>query len=175
MHDAPFEGAEIEARIVGLVVIVIARSEIEPVGRQVLAIAIIGFDRDVPAGVRLAPVGGDDGVAGADVLADAAFVHDAVEIVEDGWPVGDGFLVPPGFEIEAERVHVAVRADAGIAEQVPGPAQIGAAFENGVAVIWRLVLHVGGHADPGNPRSYDQDIEIGLLCRACHVVLSHSP
>ena len=172
MHHAPFEGAQIEARIVGFVVIVIARSEIEPVGGQTLAVALGGFDRNVPAGIGFAPVRGKDGVARADVLADATLVHDAVEIIEDGGPVGDRFFVLPRFEIEAQRMHVAIRTDAGIAEQIPCPAQIGAPLKDRIAVMRRLFLHMGGHPDAGYARPHDQDVVIGRSGAACHVGFS---
>ncbi len=161
MHDFACEFAQIEAGIIGFVVIVIARAEIEPVGGQMLAFALRGFERDVPPRFAVAPVRGQHLVAEADVLADIAFVDDAVEIVEDGGAVGDRFLVRPGFEIEAQRMHVAVRPDAGIAEEVPGSPQIVTAFDDRETVTGRLVLHMRRHADAGDARTHNQNVEIG--------------
>ena len=45
-----------------------------------------------------------------------------------------------------------------------GPADILAAFDDGVAVAGGLHLHMRGHADTGNACAYDQDVEIGGCC-----------
>jgi hypothetical protein len=102
-------------------------------------------------------------VAEADMRPDAALVDDAVQVVEDRGPVGYRLLVAPRLEIEAERVHVAVRADAGIAEQVPGAAEVLAPLENREAAIRALHPHMRGHADARNPRAHDQHVEIGCV------------
>ena len=167
-----FEGAEIEAGVVGLVVIVIARAQIEEIGGEPLVLAPIlfgtGLDLHRPARGGAVEIGGDNLVAQPDVLANAALVDDTVEIVEDRGRVGDRFLVLPGFEIEPQRVHVAVRANPGIAEQVPGAAQIVAPFENRIAGVRRFGGHMRGHPDPGNPRPHDQHVEMaGLFGHLC--------
>ncbi len=84
-----------------------------------------------------------------------------MEVIEDRGCVGDRLLVPPRLEIEAQRVHVAVGADAGIAEQVPGAAKLHAPFDDDEGPAGALHAHVGGHADARNARAHDQHIEIG--------------
>jgi hypothetical protein len=44
------------------------------------------------------------------------------DVAQDGRPVGDRLALLPRAEGVAERVHVGIRADAGVAEQVPGAA-----------------------------------------------------
>ena len=114
----------------------------------------------MPARFIVAEIGADDLVAEADVLADTAFIHDPVEVIEDRGRIGDALFMPPGFEIEAQRVHVAVRADAGIAEQIPRPAKIVAPLDDGIGVVRGLHFHVRGHADAGNSGTDDQHVEI---------------
>src|SRR3546814_14071162 len=87
------------------------------------------------------------------MLADAAFVDDVIAIVEDGGPIGDRLIMLPRFEDETERVHVAVRPDAGIAEQIPGAAQIGAAFGAREAAVGALCLQMASHAAARNAGS----------------------
>ena len=48
----------------------------------------------------------------------------APDVVEDRGAVGDRLRLGPRLEAEAERVHVGVRADARVAEEVPGAAEV---------------------------------------------------
>src|SRR3546814_8192948 len=104
------------------------------------------FRSHLPARLGAAPVVTDHLAAQANTLADAAFVDDAVQIVEDRGAVGDRLFMLPRLEDEAQRVHVAVRADAGIAEQVPGAAQIGAALDERKAAVGAVHLQMHRHA-----------------------------
>ena len=75
----------------------------------------------------------------------------------------------------AQRVHVGVGADAGIAEQVPGAADRLAAFEDGVALARAAVLQVPGGADARQAGADDQHVR---GCRCCHFITSgpnHDP
>ena len=58
----------------------------------------------------------------ADVLVDAVLPRGLAHVGQDRRAVGDGLLVGPRTEPVAEREHVGVRPDAGVAEQVPGAA-----------------------------------------------------
>ena len=89
-------------------------------------------------------------------------------------PVGDRLLRVPRLELEAERVHVAVGADAGIAEQVPGAADVGAPFEDQVGAVRRLDLQVIGGADAGDAGADHEDIDM-LNAHASTVVPAAEP
>ena len=97
------------------------------------------------------------------MLADMALIDDPVEIFEDRRAVGDRLFMLPWFEDKAQRVHVAVRADAGITEQIPCPAQIVAAFDQRETAVGAVLLQVDGHADARNPCTDDQYIDVGIL------------
>ena len=89
----------------------------------------------MPARFVVAEIGADHLVAETHMLPDAALIDDMVEVIEDRWRIGDRFFMPPRFEIEAQRVHIAVRTDAGITEQIPRPTQIIAPIKDGVGVM----------------------------------------
>src|SRR4030095_6309945 len=76
--------------------------------------------------------------------------------------------VLPWPEGVAQRVHVGVRADAGIAEQIPGPAARPARLDDGVALARALVLQVPGGADTRQARAHDQDVEVFAIS-ACKI------
>ncbi len=107
------------------------------------------------------------------MLADAALVDDAVEIFEDRRAVGDRLFVPPRFEDETQRVHVAVRPDAGVAEQIPGAAQIGPPLDQREAAVGTMHLEMRGHADARKAGADDQNVLIHGAVHACHHFVSH--
>ncbi len=94
-----------------------------------------------------------------------------VDVVEDLGAVRDRELAAPGLEIEAERVQVRVRADAGIAEQVPRAADALAGLDDRVAALGVVLLEVVGAADSGDSGPDDQDVEV-LRFRAGAAVFS---
>src|SRR3546814_4416340 len=69
--------------VIGLVIIIIARTEVEPARGRRRGRAALVLHRHRPARLGAAPVGTDHLAAQANTLADAAFVDDAVQIVED--------------------------------------------------------------------------------------------
>src|SRR3546814_5953237 len=75
--------------VIGLVIIIIARTEVEPARGRRRGRAALVLHRHRPARLGAAPVGTDHLAAQANTLADAAFVDDAVQIVEDRGAVGD--------------------------------------------------------------------------------------
>ena len=83
--------------------------------------------------------------------------------------VGEDFHILPRTELEAEGVHVGVRTDAGIAEQVPGAAQPLASLQHGDGLVRQRGLQVAGRADAGQAGTDDQDVEMwcvhGFLAR----------
>ncbi len=159
MDHLAAKAASVEAGIVRLVVIVIARTEIEPVRTQRLA----ARERDRPARAVDFEIGRYDLASAAYMVANAAFVDDPVEVVEDRRTVGDRFLMRPRLEYEAQRVHVAVRAHAGIAEQIPRPAELVAPFEQGVGTLGAHHFQMRGHADARYASADDQHVVIGAV------------
>ena len=96
----------------------------------------------------------------ADLLVDAVLGRGLADIVQDLRPVGDRLRLGPWLERIAEREHVGVGADAGIAEQVPGAADAVAALENGIALARAFVLQVKTRADAGQAGADDQHVEM---------------
>ena len=96
----------------------------------------------------------------ADFLVDAVIGRGLADIVQNPGPVGDRLGLDPRLERIAERKHVRVGADAGIAKQVPGAADAVAALENDVAFPRALLLQVIARADAGQARADDQDVEM---------------
>ena len=82
------------------------------------------------------------------------------DVVEDRGPVGDRLALLPGPEVVAEREHVRVRADARIAEQVPGAADGVARLEDRVGLARALRLEVAGGADAGEAGADDQHVDV---------------
>ena len=101
-----------------------------------------------------------DAMAEADVSVDAALARRVAHVVQDRGPVRDRLGVRPRAERVAEGEHVGVRTDAGVAEEVPGPADGVARLEDRVRLARQLVLEVVRRADPGQAGTDDQDIEM---------------
>ncbi len=96
----------------------------------------------------------------ADFPVDAVLGRGLADIVQDLRSVGDRLRLGPWLERIAQREHVAVGADAGIAEQVPGAADAVAALEDGKALARTFVLQVISRADAGQPGADDQHVEM---------------
>ncbi len=169
MHDGP--GEEIGAREVGLVAVVVAvvaaAREQEAAGELDRLAGVGPFGYDVPARIACGPVGPHDPVAEADLVDDAGLGRGVADVLQDRSTIGDRLLAFPRPERIAERVHVRVRADARIAEQIPRASDGVARLEDGVAGPGTLGLHVVGGADAGEPRADDQNIKV-LDCKGVH-------
>src|SRR5690606_12415011 len=101
MDDLPLKIlAAREMGVVGLVIVVIARAKIEPARRRRRGLPGLILHRHRPASIRAAPVGTDDLAVETDAFANAAFIDDTVQILEDRGPVGDRLFMFPGFEDE---------------------------------------------------------------------------
>ena len=115
-------------------------------------------------------------MAVADVTFDIVFGGGFADITADVRAVGNRLGLLPRFEFVAQRVHVAVRADAGIAEQVPGAANGVAALDDGEAALGAVFLQVDRRADARQARPDDQHVDVvgqglGALARvdcSCH-------
>ena len=91
------------------------------------------------------------------------FSHRLPEVVENMGRVGNRLRMGPGLEFIPQGIHVGVRADAGVAEQVPGATQRRAPLHDEVAPAGAALLQMAGRADPGNSRTDDQYVEV-LIC-----------
>ncbi len=94
------------------------------------------------------------------LLVDAVVDGGLAHVVQNPRPVGDRLRLGPRLERIAEREHVAVGADAGIAKQIPGAADAVAALEDDVALARAFLLQVIARADAGQPGADDEDVEM---------------
>ena len=84
---------------------------------------------DGPEGGGGVPFDRHDPVVVLDPLEHAVLPGRLADVAEDIGAVGDRLVTRERLEVVAQRVHVGVAADAGIAEQIPGAAQIGTGLE----------------------------------------------
>src|SRR5215831_8097216 len=87
------------------------------------------------------------------------FLRRFPHIGEDGRAVRDGPGLLPRLEVIAERMHVAVRPNARIPEQIPGAADGAAAFQHREGLARTTRLQVDGRANPRNTRANNNHIE----------------
>ncbi len=95
-----------------------------------------------------------------DFLVDAVVGGGLADVVQNPRPVRDRLRLGPGPERIAERIHVAVGADAGIAEQIPGATDAIAALEDDVALAGTFLLQVIAGADAGQACADDQHVDM---------------
>ncbi len=115
---------------------------------------------DRPAGVVARPLRAGHERVEADVPIDPVLRDGLAQVGHDRRPVGNRLFRFPGLEAEAERLHVAVGADAGVLEEVPRAADVGAAFEDDVGAIRAQGLQVVAGANPGYARADDDHIDV---------------
>ncbi len=113
-----------------------------------------------PARLGGGELGAHDAVVKADLLLDAVVGGGLLDVVEDRGSVGDRLVSVPGAEGVAEGVHVGVRADAGVAEEVPGPADAIAGLEDRVGLAGAVGLQVAAGADAGQSGPDDQHVNV---------------
>src|SRR4029077_10412354 len=124
-----------------LVVAVVAGAAVEEVAGQLDRLAsLLGATR--PQRLLARRLGGEDLVAEADVVFDPVLARGLANVVADLLAGGDRVFVAPRLERVAKRVHVGVRADAGVAEEVPGAADRLAGLEDRVALAGGVALQV---------------------------------
>ena len=157
-------------RRIPLVVVVVAGAR-EQEGAGELALLTVRLDGQGPSVVGVGPIGGHDTLAVADVPVDLVLDRGLVDIGLDVGAVGDRLRRAPGLEPEPEGEHVRVRPDARVFEQVPGAAQVGAAFEDRVALGRAAFLQVPRRADPRDAGAHDDHVKVlsheATLSTAC--------
>ena len=147
---------------IGLFIVVIARTHVEPIGGECLGRSgVASFDLDGPGRGRAVEVGPANPAVEADMAAQVVLVGDPVDVVEDRRPVGDCLGLGPRLERITKRVHVAVGPDPGVAEQIPRPANRGPAFEDCKAFARSETGQMPSGPDARNSRSDDQHVEVG--------------
>src|SRR5207253_6940494 len=108
---------------VALVIAVVAAAHQYEARAQPHGLGVLAPRRlDRPASLLAGPLCAHDAMPEADLLLHAVLARGVAHVLEDRGPVGDRLGVAPGAKDVAQRVHVRVRADAGVAEQVPGAA-----------------------------------------------------
>ncbi len=166
MHDAAVEiGRAGELGRVALRVAVVAAAGEQEVAADARA---AGHTRGVgrvrylqrPARVGRRPVGTQHLVAEADLAVEAVLHRGVDDVAADRRAVGQRLRVRPRLEGVAQREHVGVGAHAGIAEQIPGAADRGAALQDREAAPREVVLQVHGRADAGEPGADDDRVEM---------------
>ena len=96
----------------------------------------------------------------ANVGRDLVLGHCLTQVRQDRRAVSDRLAVCPRLERIAKRVHVAVAADARIAEEVPGPAEVLASLEEQERPMRTLGSEVAGCTDPRQTSPHDEDINV---------------
>ena len=153
--------AALELRQVALVVAVVARAaEQEAAGHAHRLPGVRPLGVHGPARIGARPLRPDHPVPEADPAVDAVLARRIAHVVEDRRPIGDRLRVLPRPERVAERVHVRVRADARVAEQVPGPADRIAGLEDRVGLAGAARLEMVAGADARQARADDQHVQV---------------
>lgn len=148
-----------EVRGVALVVVVVAAAEKqERTGDG--AHGTVALDLQRPAVLRVRPVRADDFLVEPDVLVDAVHGRRAFDVFEDRLAVGDGLALGPRTKAEAQRVHIGVGSDAGVAEQLPGATHGGALLQDRVGLGRTAVLKMPGCTHAGDTRPHDHDVKM---------------
>ena len=167
VNDRPRESlGSGEVRRIALVVAVVAGAhEQEAAGEPhgLPRVRSLGFHR--PARVGRRPLGVHHPVVEADPAVDAPIARRVTDVLEDRRPVGDGLGVLPRPKRIPQGVHVGVRADPRVAEQVPGAADGLARLQDRVALPRAVGLEVMAGADPGQAGAHDQHFDVLHLGR----------
>src|ERR1700756_5155176 len=96
----------------------------------------------------------------ANLGVDATLACGLPHVVEDRLTLADRLRRRPRLEAVAQGVHVRVRADAGVAEEVPGPPQFLARLEDRVAAARKSLLQMVRSADAGESGADDQHVKM---------------
>ena len=105
----------LEFRLVALIVAVVASAHHKKT-TAITAHAIGRIDRQLPLAALTTPVCCHEFLAEANTLTNPILVCSLIHIAEDRRAVGDTLLCLPRLEVVTERMHVTVRANAGIAK-----------------------------------------------------------
>ena len=162
VHDRPREAlAAGEGRRVAFVVAVVAAAHHHEAGADPHLLArVLAARVHRPAPPRAVELGAHSAMVEADQLLDAVVGRRLAHVSEDRGPVRDRLRVFPRPERVPERVHVRVRADARVAEQVPRPSDALARLEDRDRLARALRFQMARCADPREPRADDQHVDV---------------
>jgi len=113
-----------------------------------------------PATLLGAPARAGDAMTVADAPGHAVPGRRLADVAQDRRAVGQRARVLPRRERIAERVHVGVRADPRIAEQVPRAADLVARLEDRVAAVGTVAHEMAGGADARQAGADDQHVAV---------------
>ena len=105
----------------------------------------------------------------ADVLAKIILGNGFLEIAHDRRCIRNRLARRPWLKAKAERVHIGIGPDAGVAEQIPCAAEIFPTFHDGKCLAGTELFEVYSRPKPRNPCANDQRIDMFN----CHGHLSY--
>ena len=160
MHHGAVEVLDArEVRGVALVVVVVAVTRRTRTGRgRSLVSRPCSTGHRPGVGGRI-PVGGAHVAVEPDVAVDAVLARGVGQVLADMSPSATPSRPGPRLAREAQREDAAVRAHAGVAEQVPGAADALAAFQDDVADAGVAFGDAVGRAETGDTRADDHDVD----------------
>ena len=82
------------------------------------------------------------------------------DVIQDRGTIGDGLGVAPRAKAIAERVHIGVGANAGIAEKIPRATDRVAPFEYDEALVGAVHLQMTRSTNSRQPRAHDYDVHV---------------
>src|SRR5690554_3782504 len=149
---------------IALVVIVVAGAGVEELSAVSLLFARLLVEHlDGPARFLGRKTRGYDLATKTDLGEDAVLARRLFDVLANRMPIRDRFLSRPRFEGVAERVHIGIRADAGIAEEIPRSADPLARLKDHEGASRAIFREMIRGADAGEPGADDQDIEFVLF------------
>src|SRR5690606_35138986 len=104
--------------------------------------------------------GRGDPATEADVAIDPALGDCVVQVLAYLLAAAEMLRSRPGAERVGEGVHPRVRADAGVAEEIPGAADSLTGLDHRIAQAWVVLAELTGHRDAGDPGTDDDYIHV---------------
>ena len=146
--------------LVAAVIAVVAGAQMQETRAQRRFGARCGMpDRDLPILRVGLPIRTQHPLPIANQRFDAKLGRGFPHIAQDRRPVGNRPRFPPRFEGIAQRVHIAVRAHARVAKQIPGAAAVVARLDNTQAAVGTFALEMAGRADTREPGADNQYVD----------------
>src|SRR4051812_4101779 len=82
------------------------------------------------------------------------------DVIQDRRTIGDGLRVTPWAKAIAERVHIGVGTDTGIAKEIPRATNRLAPFEYDEALVGAVHLEMTRSPNPRQSRAHDNDVHV---------------
>src|SRR4051812_15953457 len=96
----------------------------------------------------------------ADLLVDSVDFGSVAHVLENRRTICNRLRAGPRSELVAERVHVRIGSNAGIAEEVPCSAEGAAAFQNCKGLLRTFCLQIVSCPNSGESCAYDEYIDM---------------